>query len=109
MEDNEDNISQGQSKDGIIHSRSKKTLRRYIVNRKLLKLLSIVMFANKDRTSYLKKEPKFKPKMQPLNPFEGRKPGMTGNFGIYGSAIGELQRNTERGYGNDYFLRFRRG
>ena len=109
MEDEEDNISQGQSKDGIIHSRSKKTLRRYIVNRKLLKLLSIVMFANKDRTSYVEKEPKFKPKMQPLNPFGGRKPEMTDNFGKYGSTIGEPQRKGERGYGNDYFLRFRRG
>ena len=106
MEDNEDNISQGQSKDGIIHSRSKKTLRRYIVNRKLLKLLSIVMFANKDRTSNVEKELKYKPKMQPLNPFKGRKPEMTENFGIYGSTIGEPQRKGERGYGNDYFLRF---
>ena len=105
----EENISQGQSKGGIIPSRSKKTLSRYIVNKKLLKLLSIVMFANKDRTRYVKKELKFKPKMQPLDPFEGRKPGMTGNFGIYGSAIGEPQRKAERGYGNDYFLRFRRG
>lgn len=109
MEDNEDKISQGQLKGGIIHSRSKKTLRGYIVNRKLLKLLSIVMFANKDRTSNVGKELKFKPEMQPLNPFEGRKPGMTGNFGIYGSSIGEPQRKAERGYGNDYFLRFRRG
>ena len=108
MEDNEDNISQGQSKDGIIHSRSKKTLRRYIVNRKLLKLLSIVMFANKDRTSNVEKELKFQSKMQPLNQFEGRKPEMTDNFGKYGT-IGEPQRKGERGYGNDYFLRFRRG
>ena len=106
MEDEEDNISQGQSKDGIIHSRSKKTLRRYIVNRKLLKLLSIVMFANKDRTSYVEKELKCKPKMQF---FEARKPEMTHNFGKYGSTIGEPQRKGERGYGNDYFLRFRRG
>ena len=109
MEDEEDNISQGHPKDGIIHSRSKKTLRRYIVNRKLLKLLSIVMFANKDRTSNVEKELKFKPKMQPLNPFGGRKPEMTDTFGIYGSTIGEPQRKGERGYGNDYFLRFRRG
>ena len=109
MEDEEDNISQGHPKDGIIHSRSKKTLRRYIVNRKLLKLLSIVMFANKDRTSYVEKEPKFKPKMQPLNPFKGRKPEMIDNFGTHGSTIGEPQRKGERGYGNDYFLRFRRG
>ena len=105
MEDEEDNISQGHPKDGIIHSRSKKTLRRYIVNRKLLKLLSIVMFANKDRTSYVEKELKFKPKMQF---FEARKPEMTDNFGKYGSTIGEPQRKGERGYGNDYFLRFRR-
>ena len=105
----EDNISQGQLKGGITHTRSKKTLSRYIVNRKLLKLLSIVMFANKDRTSYVKKEPKLKPKMQPLNPFEGRKPGMTDDFGKYGNTIGEPQSKGERGYGNDYFLRFRRG
>ena len=105
----EDNISQGQSKGGIIHARSKKTLSRYIVNKKLLKLLSIVMFANKDRTRYVKKVLKFKPKMQPLNPFKGRKPDMTDNFGTYGSPIGEPQRKGERGYGNDYFLRFRRG
>ena len=79
----EDNISQGQIKGGITHSRSKKTLSRYIVNKKLLKLLSIVMFANKDRTRYVKKEPKFKPKMQPLNPFKGRKPEMIDNFGTH--------------------------
>ena len=47
--------------------------------------------------------------MQPLNPFKGRKPEMIDNFGTHGSTIGEPQRKGERGYGNDYFLRFRRG
>ena len=102
-------MSEDQSKGNNIPSRSKKTLSRYIVNKKLLKLLSKVMFAKKDRTGYAEEEIKFKQKMQPLNPFEERKPEMANNFGIYGHTIGEPQRKRERGYGSDYFLRFRRG
>ena len=67
------------------------------------------MFAKKDGKGYAEKELKFKQKMQTLSPFEERKPEMANNFGIYGHTIGEPQRKRERGYGSDYFLRFRRG